>query len=68
MPKSRPPPATRWYRQPIIWLGAALFALSLAGCVWLIVVAQRYADPPVPTGDAVFRVPLTPTASEDDPQ
>jgi len=45
-----------------------VLALSLAGCVWLIVVAQRYADPPVPTGDAVFRVPLTPTASEDDPQ
>jgi len=62
------PPRERWYRQPILWLGAALFAAILAGCVWLIVVAQRHADPPVATGGEVFKVPLSPTASEDAPQ
>ena len=55
----------RWYRQPILWLGAVLFAASLAGCIWLIVVSQRYADEPVPNEDAVFKVPLAPTIGED---
>jgi sensor c-di-GMP phosphodiesterase-like protein len=54
------PAAERWYRQPILWLGAGLFIASLAGCLWLIVMAQRYADPAVPTEDAVFNVPLAP--------
>ena len=67
MPTAKPPSA-RWYHQPILWLGAVLFAASLAGCVWLIVLAQRHADPPVPTQSAVFKVPLTPTANEDPPQ
>lgn len=58
----------RWYRQPILWLAAALFAASLAGCIWLIVVSQRYADPAVPTEDAVFKVPLAPTVGEESSQ
>lgn len=33
-----------WYRQPILWLGAAIFAASLAGCIWLIVLAMQNPD------------------------
>lgn len=65
MTKPTPPPA-RWYRQPILWLGMVLFVASLAGCVWLIVVAQRHVDPAVPTAEALFKVPVT-AAGEDSP-
>jgi hypothetical protein len=48
-----------WYRQPVLWLGALLFGASLAGCVWMIVLGARHADPPVPVaGGSVFKVPL----------
>ncbi|HWK52930.1 MAG TPA: hypothetical protein VNR18_01055 [Hyphomicrobiales bacterium] len=60
------PSPARWYRQPILWLGVVLFAASLAGCVWLIVVAQRHADPAVPTAEAVFNVPLAAPATDED--
>ncbi|HHX82915.1 MAG TPA: hypothetical protein GX696_08045 [Pseudomonadaceae bacterium] len=62
------PSSARWYRQPIVWLAAVLFAASLAGCVWLIVMAQRYGDPPIPTDEVVFKVPLAPAAGEEPPQ
>ncbi|MDR2213871.1 MAG: hypothetical protein LBE21_09640, partial [Pseudomonadales bacterium] len=58
------PPPARWYHQPILWLGLVLFAASLAGCIWLIVLAERHADPPVPTDAALFDVPLAPAAAE----
>jgi len=29
----------RWYRPPVIWLGAVILLASLAGCIALIVVA-----------------------------
>ncbi|HET8943062.1 MAG TPA: hypothetical protein VFN13_13860 [Rudaea sp.] len=49
-----------WYRQPIVWLGTIVFAASIAGCVWLIVVAQRNADPPIAgTGMQVLKMPLS---------
>ncbi len=49
-----------WYRQPIVWLGAAVLAVSIAGCVWLIVVAERHADPPLPLdGLQILKMPLT---------
>ncbi len=49
-----------WYRQPIVWLGAAVLAVSIAGCVWLIVVAERHADPPLPVdGLQILKMPLT---------
>jgi hypothetical protein len=49
-----------WHRQPIVWLGAAVLAASIAGCVWLIVVAERYVDPPLPVeGLQILKVPLT---------
>lgn len=57
-----------WYRQPVVWLGVLLFAASLAGCVWMIVLGARHADTPVPTaGGEVFRVPLAHPAAPTDP-
>lgn len=48
-----------WYRQGIVWIGAAVFAASIAGCVWLIVVAERYDDPPLPIGGLqILKMPL----------
>jgi len=48
-----------WYRQPVLWLGALIFAASLAGCVWMVVLASRHADAPVETaGASVLKVPL----------
>ena len=32
--------AERWYRPPVIWLGAAIVLGSIAGCIALIVVAS----------------------------
>jgi hypothetical protein len=60
--RSEPAPAAAaaaWYRQPVLWLGAAIFAASLAGCVWLIVLGARHADAPVDTATphAVLGVP-----------
>ncbi|HEU4670650.1 MAG TPA: hypothetical protein VFR91_08070 [Dyella sp.] len=47
----------RWYRQPVLWLGAAVFVASLAGCVWIIAMGARHADTPVEAPHAVFGVP-----------
>jgi hypothetical protein len=49
----------RWYRQPILWLGAAIFAASLAGCVWMIVLGARHADEPVDAPPPLMGVPST---------
>jgi len=46
-----------WYTQPVVWLGIALFAASIAGCLWLIVVSAQYDDQPLPTDGRVFGVP-----------
>lgn len=50
--------AGAWYRQPVLWLGALLFAASLGGCIWMIVLGVRHADEAVPTAGHVFKVPL----------
>ncbi|MGN2247053.1 hypothetical protein ACFWZ3_10210 [Frateuria sp. GZRR35] len=39
--------ADAWYRQPVLWLGAVIFAASLAGCIWTIVLGSRHADLPL---------------------
>lgn len=53
-------PGAAWHRQPIVWLSAAVLAASIAGCVWLIVVAERYVDPPLPVeGLQILKMPLT---------
>ncbi|QNK01195.1 hypothetical protein [Dyella telluris] len=49
----------RWYHQPVVWLGAAFFAASLAGCVWMIVLGARHADQPVDAPKALMGVPST---------
>ena len=46
-----------WQSQPVVWLGIAVFAASLAGCLWLIVAAARYDDEPLDTRSQVFGVP-----------
>lgn len=48
-----------WYRQGIVWIGAAVLAASVAGCIWLLVAAERYADPPLNgTGLQILKMPL----------
>ena len=48
-----------WFRQPVVWVGAAILFASIAGCIVTILVAARYADTPVETaGGTVFKVPL----------
>ena len=48
-----------WYRQPVLWLGAFVLLASLAGCVWLIVMAQRHPDPVLDeVGMKILRMPL----------
>lgn len=47
-----------WYRQPVVWLGILVFAASIAGCVWIIVVGHRHADTPLETsGRSILGVP-----------
>jgi len=48
-----------WYRQPVLWLGAVIFAASLAGCVWMIVLGAHHADTPLATSHTVFGVPVS---------
>ena len=59
---------TPWYRQCVVWLGVAVFAASIAGCVWIIMVGLRHADPPVETGrSAIFGVPAAPHSAPPPP-
>lgn len=58
---ARQPRGGAWLRQPVVWLGILVFVASIAGCVWLITVGMRHADPPVATSrGSVFGVPATP--------
>lgn len=51
--------SSRWYRQPVLWLGALLLAASIAGCILLIAAASRYPDEPVPAQeDRLLKMPL----------
>ena len=50
--------ASAWYRQPVLWLGVFIFAGSLAGCVWMIVLGANHADTPLDTSHTVFGVPV----------
>ena len=43
MPGPRHDRAGAWYRQPVLWLGAAVFAASMAGCIWIIVMLVQIA-------------------------
>ncbi len=47
-----------WYRQPVLWLGALLFAATIAGCIAMIVLGARYDDEALPTtGSTVLKMP-----------
>lgn len=62
-----PSPAIKrsaWYHQPIAWFGLAVFLLSLAGCVWIIVASVKYDDAPVGHHThAVLGVPTSASSS-----
>ena len=54
----RPQNRERWYRSPILWLGAAMFAASLAGCIVTILLALEHADTPLSVeGERLLNVP-----------
>lgn len=59
---------TPWYRQGVVWLGVAVFAASIAGCVWIIMAGLRHADTPLETGrSAIFGVPAAPHSAPPPP-
>ena len=48
-----------WWRQPVVWLGAAILLASLAGCIVMLMLAARHADAPLPkAGLEILRVPV----------
>ena len=51
-------PMTAW-RQPVVWLGVAIFLSSLIGCVLTIVLASQHDDPSLGQGvQYLMKVPL----------
>lgn len=55
---------TAWYRVPVVWLGILIFAVSIAGCIWIIVVSTRYHDEPVTApARAVLGMPVHPRSA-----
>jgi hypothetical protein len=70
MPAPPTKPGGRWYRQPVLWLGVAVFVASMAGCVWIIVVSARHADTPLDTShtETVFGVPASAHGSRTRPR
>jgi hypothetical protein len=45
---------------PVVWVGAGIFAASVAGCIAMIALAGRHADDSLPvTADPLLRVPIT---------
>jgi hypothetical protein len=48
----------RWYRVPVVWLGAAILLGSIAGCVLMIMLASRYPEESTPqVGSSLLKVP-----------
>ncbi|MBV2234280.1 MAG: hypothetical protein KUL75_01930 [Sterolibacterium sp.] len=58
--------AGAWYRQPVAWLGLAIFLASVAGCIALMVLGADHAhEQPLATeAGVVFGVPLRAAAAE----
>lgn len=53
-----PATAARWYRQPVLWLAALVFALFVAASAATIVLAARHADEPLAVpGERVLKLP-----------
>jgi sugar phosphate permease len=64
----RPRVAGAWFQQPVIWLGAAVLAASIAACIVTIVLAVRLADTPVETGsNNILKMPLRHSAATPPP-
>ena len=40
--------AFRWYREPVVWLGAAVLAAAIGGCISLIRTASNHVDAELP--------------------
>ena len=58
-----------WFRQPVLWLGALILAVTIIGCVTTIVLALRFADTPVDSdGGKVMSVPLRHSADAGSPK
>lgn len=56
----------RWYRQPILWLGAAIFFASLAGCIGMVVLGSRYAEEPLAvSGERLLKMPTAHAAESE---
>jgi len=41
-------PVLRWYRAPIVWLGALILATAIGGCISLIRTAMHHVDAELP--------------------
>jgi hypothetical protein len=52
-----------WYRQPVLWLGVAIFIASLAGCIWLIAVSLRHDETPQHRAQTILGVPVSAPAA-----
>ena len=47
-------------RPPLLmWLAAAIFIASLAGCIYTIVVALQHPDEAIAVGESLLNMPLT---------
>jgi hypothetical protein len=54
-----PPTRMTAWRQPVVWLGAAIFVASLIGCVLTILLASRHDDPALGQGvEYLMKVPV----------
>jgi hypothetical protein len=52
----------RWYRQPILWLGATILLACIVGCISMVVLAERYPDEPITVGsDQLLQMPAART-------
>ncbi|MFC4762934.1 hypothetical protein [Dyella koreensis] len=40
--------AFRWYREPVVWLGALVLATAIGGCISLIRTASHHVDAELP--------------------
>lgn len=64
-----PSPPADWYRQPVVWLAIAVFALLAAGSIAMLVLGARHTDEPVASGDAqILKMPLSRAPPQDAPR
>lgn len=53
----------KWYRQPVLWLGAVVFGAAVAGCAWTVILGMRYHDEPLDAPNTIFAMPLPGSAT-----